>query len=69
MKIGTMVETVRACGALAEKSALDLHTAVKGKLLGVRGEHAKIQLDAASCATHGISEGTIVYLATEYLKQ
>lgn len=68
LKIGTVVETARACGALTETGSADLPAGTKGTLLGMRGAHAKLEL-----AEHG-GDGSalslsnrVVYLAIEYL--
>jgi len=58
MKIGMMVETARSCGALGERGGVDLGAETTGKLLGIRGDHCKLEL----------ADGKVVYLATEYLK-
>lgn len=70
LKIGGQVETARACGALGAEGTLDLPAGTTGKLLGVRGEHAKVEL--ASHAGDGTAvdahpHARVVYLATEYL--
>ena len=59
LKLGMTVETLRACGALAAGEAVDLAAGVRGCLLALDGEHARVEL----------REGAgVVYLRTEYLK-
>lgn len=59
LKIGMTVETLRACGALAEGQSVDLAEGTRGCLLALDGEHARVELrDGAG----------VVYLRTEYLK-
>lgn len=61
MKIGGQVVVGRACGALAAEGSIDLAAGTTGKLLGVRGDHAKVELEGET--------PRVVYLATEYLAE
>lgn len=59
LKLGMTVETIRTCGALAAGESVDLAAGVRGCLLALDGEHARVEL----------REGAgVVYLRTEYLK-